>query len=119
MNRDVLLEHRLRGIGWSVFLVKCADGSYYGGMTRNMKKELVLMNTPAHGSSPWYFKSFPKKAPVDLVFEERHVPFREAFAKKSYLMEMNRTQRDALIRTKSWPAGWLLFSRGVREEPKD
>lgn len=119
MDIEELLDSRVKNVGWSVFIVQCSDESYYVGMTRNMKREMDIMNSPKNVKNHWYFKSFPQKLPVTLVFEERNVPFREAYAKKCYLNELNRKQRDKLIRTKKWCNSWPLYYYGYRMKDKD
>ena len=102
-----------RNLGWSVFLLECADGTYYGGMTRDMIKEMSKINVLRKG----YFKRYVGKVPAKIVFEDSNLPFREAFSKHSYLMEMNRRQRKKLIETKRWNNSWMLYRTGVRSIP--
>ena len=112
--KKMLKAYRLRNIGWSVYIVECKDKSYFAGMTRNLKKELARINVLKKGR--YFNASHPERVPVTVVFEEKNVPFREAYAKFSYLKGLNRVQREKLIRTKKWNSEWRLYSRGVRNK---
>ena len=90
--------------GYTVYLVKCADGSYYSGMCVNMKKELIEINNRMWG----YFKSRPDRVPVTVVFREDHVPFKEAYVKHKYLRSMTRRSRELFLRKGRWPLGKIL-----------
>lgn len=91
--------------GWTVYLLECADGSYLGGMTRSLKREVASINGTGLGI---YFKKHPERLPVKPVFAETRLPFKEAYAKKMYLSEMTRRLRKKLIETKKWPMGGAL-----------
>ena len=86
--------------GYSVYLVKCADNSYYSGMCVNLDKEIIEINNRLVS----YFKSRPDLVPVTILFHEDHIPFKEAFVKHNYLRFMNRHARNVFIKKKAWPA---------------
>jgi len=98
----------LKKLGWSIFIVECVDGSYVGGMTRNMKKELIYINVFRKGT---HFCNHPERVPVKVVYQETSVPWKEAIAKYHYLREMTKRLRKKLIDTKKWPYGgtWRKF----------
>jgi len=100
-------EELYKKITWTIFIVRCADGTYFGGMDRNLKRRLTLINVFRKG---YYFSTHPERLPVELMYKER-VPFREANAKFIYLKEMNQRLKLKLIRTKVWPYGgaWKEF----------
>lgn len=87
--------------GYSVFLVRCSDGSFYSGMCTDLRVKLIRINARLET----YFKSRPSLVPVTLVFNEDHIPFKEAFLKHKYLRSLTRRLRDRLIKTGSWPLG--------------
>lgn len=95
-------------ITWTIFIVKCADGTYFGGLTQNLEEELIFINDFRRG---YYFNTHPERVPVKLQYEE-HVPFREATAKSQYLKKMNRRLKKKLIATHEWPYGgaWKEFA---------
>jgi predicted GIY-YIG superfamily endonuclease len=94
------------GSAWTVYILECADGSYRAGMTQNLKKMVSSLNTMKDGI---YQSRHPKRFPVTVQFSEGQLRFREAFAKATYLKEMNRRLRKKLICTKKWPIGGALL----------
>lgn len=87
--------------GYTIFIVKCANGTYYSGMCKNLDKQVVEINnrfTP-------YFMSRPQLVPVKVVFHEDRVPFREAYIKHRYLRTLTKRYRDRLVMTGKWPGG--------------
>lgn len=92
--------------GWTVFILECANGPYYTGMTRDLKRTLVDMEVYRLGT---HVSKHPEMFPVKVVFKETFLPFREAFAKKCYMRLMNRKLRSRLILTKKWPIGGPLL----------
>ncbi len=87
--------------GYTVFLVQCADGSYYSGMCPDMNKKLREINSRLES----YFINRLDLVPVKVVFREDHVPFKEAFVKHKYLRSMTKRHRDRMVRTGKWPLG--------------
>lgn len=90
--------------GYTVFLVKCVDGSYYSGMCKDLKQKLSEIN---HCFEP-YFMAHPDLVPVTVVFHEDKIPFRMAYAKHRYLRSLTRRHRDKLVRMGQWPVGGKL-----------
>jgi len=88
-------------IGWTVYLVRCADGSYYGNLCKNMNRELANIKL----QKGIYFSRHPERLPVEIVFKEERLPFKEAYAKSKYLKEMNKKMRERMLRKKMWPIG--------------
>ena len=99
-----VFKNKARIKGYTVYIVECADGSYYSGMCYNLEKEIKNVN---RRNVP-YFKGRPKKLPVKVVFHEDHVPFKEAYVKHIYLRTLTRRHRIKLIQTKEWPRGRML-----------
>lgn len=85
---------------WSLFIIRCADDTYYTGWTKSIvEKEIdkTLKNNK-------YFKYHPERLPVELVFKETGLPFKEAYYKFCYMRKkMNKRQKVKLARTKKWP----------------
>lgn len=90
--------------GYTVFIVECADGSYYTGFCEDLKKRLKEINT----CNVAYFLTKPQLVPVKVVFREDHLPFREAYTKHVYLRSLTRRHRIKLIETKKWPLGKMI-----------
>jgi predicted GIY-YIG superfamily endonuclease len=100
---------RTLGAGWTIFILKCADGSYRGGMTRNLKRVVADINHGINGKSlGHHFGGHPERLPVKVVYEEKKVRFKEAYAKCLYLYQMNRVWKERLIKTRVWPIGGPL-----------
>lgn len=111
----VAIDYITLKMGWTVYIMQCADGSYYVGMARDVNKELKYLNKyhPDKHLNPIY-----GRLPLKIIYTEKNIPFREAYAKFSYLRVMNRVQRDRLLQTKKWCNSWVLYMRGTRSIPK-
>lgn len=103
-----------RNLGWIIFIVECADGTYFGGMTKSYRRRLREINSNKIN----YFINRPYRLPVRLVYKETELPFREAVAKAEYMKEMNRKLKRKLIDTGVWPMGgpWKEYLRELAEE---
>jgi hypothetical protein len=78
-----------------------------------LKKTLADINVLRKGVS---FCAHPERIPVKVIFQESRLPFREALAKRDYLIEMNRRMRDKLIKTGKWfPGG--AYRRWIETAP--
>ena len=91
-------------IGYTVFLIEGADGSYYSGWCRNLDQKLKDIED----GKIYYFAQHPEKFPIKIVFREDHIFFKEAFAKARYLKVMTKRHRAKLIKTNEWPFGHIL-----------
>lgn len=79
---------------YSVYIVKCADGTYYTGIARDVEKRIDEHNTSPKGAR--YTRS---RRPVTLVFEEKH-PDRSSALKREYaIKQLTRPQKAALIQS--------------------
>lgn len=96
------MERKRGYIGWTLYIVECADKSYHTGITRDIRAALAEINILRKGL---FFNKHPERIPVKVVFQENEVPFKEAYAKFKYLRKMNRYLRNKLINTKKWPIG--------------
>jgi predicted GIY-YIG superfamily endonuclease len=93
----------LKRVGWTIYILECADKTYYAGMVRSFRMQNVLDNIGKLKGI--YFSKNPERLPVKIVYEEYGLPFREALAKSDYLKLMNRRQRTKLIMTNKWHIG--------------
>ena len=101
--------------GWYIYLVECANGAFYGGIARNLNKEIKEINETGKYI---YIKRFKEKLlPVKLVYSESNLLFREAFAKWKFLISMNRQQRLVLLKRKRLNNSWVLYMYGYRSRP--
>lgn len=99
-KRKIKIE---RPLGWTVYIVKCADGTYYSGLCRNLKK--ALTNEIYRRQGEWFI-NHPERLPVTVMFADTGLIFREAYAKFQYLRKhFDKPMKERLIRSKIWPIG--------------
>lgn len=80
---------------YSVYLLRCADGTFYAGVTTDMKRRLV-----EHNESPKGAKYTKGRRPVSLAYEET-CESRSAAQRREYeLRTTSRTEKLRLI--KAW-----------------
>jgi putative endonuclease len=74
-----------------LYILKCADGSYYTGSTANLEKRLWEHN---HSLGANYTKN---KLPVKLVYCEEYARIDEAFQREKQIQGWSRAKKKALI----------------------
>lgn len=74
-----------------VYILRCADDSYYTGHTDDMEQRLVAHQTGA------YQGYTSTRLPVELVFVEDCVTRDEAFQKERQIKGWSRAKKEALI----------------------
>ena len=77
---------------WSVYILKCADGSLYTGVTNDLVKRVE-----AHNSSPTGAKYTKARRPVELVYFESSISRSEAQKRESVIKKMAREEKISLI----------------------
>jgi len=75
-----------------VYILKCADGSYYVGSTVDLEARLWQHN---EGVGARYTA---KRRPVELVFAMEYDSIQDAFNQEKRLQGWSRTKKEALIR---------------------
>jgi len=75
-----------------VYILKCADGTYYCGSTNNPEKRLKVHNESKRGAH--YTKI---RRPVTLVYSERFETKGEALKREYQLKTLTRVKKEALI----------------------
>ena len=86
-----------------VYILRCADGSYYVGHTDDLERRLAAHQ---NGEISGYASS---RRPVELVFAEEFASRDEAFLRERQIKGWSRRKKEALIR-EDW-AGLTLLSR--------
>lgn len=77
---------------WVVYLLRCADGSLYTGITTQLERRLH-----EHNHSPKGARYTRHRRPVDLVYFERH-PSRSAASKReAAIKKLPRRDKQALL----------------------
>jgi predicted GIY-YIG superfamily endonuclease len=89
MGENKLAETNTKA--WSLYLVRCADGSLYTGITNDVPRRCKQHNA---GTASHYTSS---RLPVELVYQEslasRSVALKREFAVKA----MSRKEKESLI----------------------
>ena len=75
-----------------MYILQCADGSYYVGSTWNLKKRIWEHN---QGLGAKYTS---RRLPVKLVFSEEFKSIADAYRREKQVQGWSRAKREALIR---------------------
>ncbi|HMO78385.1 MAG TPA: GIY-YIG nuclease family protein [Candidatus Paceibacterota bacterium] len=75
---------------WSVYLLQCADGTLYTGITNNLSKRLEAHNL---GRGAKYTKG---RGPVELVYHEESLTRGEALKRESQVKKLTRKAKLGL-----------------------
>jgi putative endonuclease len=76
---------------WFVYILRCADDSYYVGETCDVEQRLVAHNqgcAAAHTA---------KRRPVQLAYVEQHASRRICVSRERQLKRWTRAKKEALI----------------------
>lgn len=79
---------------WSVYILLCADSSYYTGITTDPGRRLREHNS-GHRSAAKYTRA---RRPVSLVYIEPAVSRSQALQREYEIKQLSVTQKRALIR---------------------
>jgi putative endonuclease len=79
--------------GWSVYLLRCADGTLYAGSTNNVDGRVRAHND---GRGARYTSG---RRPVSVVYEEACGTMSDALRREHQLKRLTRAQKEALIET--------------------
>jgi tRNA/rRNA methyltransferase len=98
-------------LSFHVYLLRCADGSYYAGHTDNLELRVAQHG---QGDIPGYTK---RRRPVNLIWSDSFPDREQAFAAERQIKGWSRAKKEALIRG-DWEAVRLLARRGsiLRDE---
>jgi predicted GIY-YIG superfamily endonuclease len=77
-----------------MYILECADGSYYVGSTVDLERRLL---EPQQGSGANYTS---RRLPVTLVYSEEFERVSEAYAREKQVQNWSRAKREALIHGK-------------------
>jgi putative endonuclease len=73
------------------YILLCADGTYYTGSTKNLKKRLQEHQS---GRGAEYTSS---RLPVQLLYYEEYHKVSDAFNREKQIQRWSRKKKDALI----------------------
>lgn len=80
--------------GWCVYILECADGSYYTGVAKDVQRRLHEHNHSATRSA----KYTRARRPVALIWSEAHEDRASACRREWAIKQLNRAQKQALMR---------------------
>jgi predicted GIY-YIG superfamily endonuclease len=87
-----------------VYILRCADGSYYTGHTDNLEKRISEHTTGAIASCYTF-----KRRPLELVFSQDFPTREEALASEQQIKGWSRKKKEAMTR-----GDWAEVSRLAR-----
>ena len=94
-----------------MYILKCADGSYYVGSTRNLDLRLSQHQT---GKGSRYTSG---RLPVELVYAEEYDSLIDAYGREKQVQNWSRTKREALINGKQELLPALAKKRFYKNSP--
>lgn len=74
-----------------MYILKCADGSYYVGSTRDLDRRIFEDGTGAGAAHA------RKRLPAELVFAEEYTYLHEAYEREKQIRGWSRRNLEALI----------------------
>ena len=80
------------GEEWFVYLLRCADGSLYTGIAKDVDRRCQQHNA---GTASRYTRS---RLPVVAVYREAHASRSLALRREAAIKALSRRQKEALIR---------------------
>jgi putative endonuclease len=84
-----------------VYILRCADGSYYTGHTDNLEKRIAEHTTGAITSCYTF-----KRRPLELVFSQDFPTREEALASEQQIKDWGQKKKEAMMR-----GDWAEVSR--------
>lgn len=86
-------------MSWFVYIVQCADNTFYTGVTTDLKRRIH-----EHNHSPRKGAKYTRvRRPVTLAYSESQDSRSSACKRESAIKKLTRTQKETLIRTNSTP----------------
>ena len=87
-------DRRPSGDEWFVYMVRCADGSLYTGITKDVSRRCHQHNA---GTASRYTRS---RRPVELVYHEARPSRSSALKWEAAIKAMTRREKLAMIRVR-------------------
>ena len=75
-----------------VYILKCADATYYTGVTNNLEKRFKQHNLGLDKESYTY-----SRRPLEIVYHEKFTNFRLAIEWETRIKKWSRKKKEALI----------------------
>ena len=77
-----------------VYIIECADGTYYTGYTPKLRRRILLHNS---GRGAKYTRG---RRPVKLVWHRKYKHFKRAFKREIAIKRLSRAAKERLIASK-------------------
>jgi predicted GIY-YIG superfamily endonuclease len=97
-KKDCKTKFKPPGEKWFVYMVRCADGSLYTGITKDVKRRCRQHNA---GTASRYTRS---RRPVKLVYQEVRPGQSSALKREAAIKALNRRGKLAMIQKRKTPA---------------
>jgi len=78
---------------YAIYILKCSDGTYYTGLTKDLEVRVHEHQTGAHPESYTF-----SRRPVKLAWSEVTESYQEAFQWEHRIKGWSRAKKEALIR---------------------
>lgn len=78
----------------TIYILQCADGSYYTGLTRRSVEERISEHMQGLDREAYTFK----RRPLKLVYSEPHGRYDEAVATERRIKGWSRAKKEAYMR---------------------
>jgi predicted GIY-YIG superfamily endonuclease len=92
MGAEEVSQVQPLAVKWFVYLLRCADGSLYAGITKDLDRRCRQHN---NGTASRYTRC---RRPVQLVYQENHASRRLALRREAALKALTRQEKESLIR---------------------
>lgn len=79
-----------------VYILLCADGTYYTGSTNNLEKRVRDHNFNKNGA-----KYTHARRPVSLIYSESYQTFHDARVRENEIKKLTRAEKMNLIKIKT------------------
>ena len=79
---------------WKLYILRCADGSLYTGITTDVEKRLEAHRS---GKGAKYTRG---RAPLELVYREACGSHSDALKREAAVKKLTRQQKEALMKAK-------------------
>lgn len=99
-------------MGFWVYILECADGSYYTGHTEDLE---IRLAQHSNRKKPGYTSS---RLPVSLIFSEEYPTREEAIASERQIKGWSRKKKEAMIRSDWKEVARLAKSKTKSSEPR-
>jgi len=80
-------------MGYYVYILKCADGTYYTGITNDVARRLSEHQIGANPKSYTF-----TRRPVKIVWEEEVATYGEALKHERQIKKWSQAKKEALVR---------------------